>query len=125
MSEVSPGLRDFLQQRLASIDQIQVVLLLRKDRTRSWTALEVAKELGTAPESAAMRLFLLASGGLLAFEAASIPRYRYGTVDAETDALLEELAQLVAADPQAVLSAVDSRPSDPLQSFADAFRLKK
>lgn len=125
MSEVSEGLRGFLQQRLASMDQIHVVLLLRKDRTRSWTALEVAKELGTAPESAAMRLFLLASGGLLAFEPASIPRYRYGAVDVETEALLEELSQLMAEDPRAVMAAVESRSADPLQSFADAFRLKK
>lgn len=125
MNEISEGLRTFLEQRLSSLEQIEIVLLLRNDRSRSWTAMDVAKALGTAPEAAAMRLFLLASGGLLAFEASGVPRYRYAGVDPATDALLQELGEVFANDRNAVANIVDTGPRDPIRSFADAFKLKK
>ena len=125
MTVLSEPLRSFLLQRLSSVEQMEVVLLLRADRERSWTAPEVAAALRTAPEPAAMRLFLLASGGLLAFEPSAVPRYRYAGVDAESDALLEELDTAFKADREAVQAAVDSSARDPIRSFADAFKLKR
>jgi hypothetical protein len=124
-SAVSEPLKLFLQQRLASIEQIEIVLLLRVDRARSWSAPEVASELRMPPESAAMRLFLLASSGMLLFEPSGVPRYRYaGGGDAETDALVGELAEVYSDDKNAVALLVGA-PVDPLQSFADAFKFKK
>jgi hypothetical protein len=120
----SAALKDFLQQRLSSIDQIAIVLLLMRDPSRAWTAPEVAAAVGTPQESAAMRLFLLASGGLVIFEPSGMPKYRYATGNAETHALLSELAELYESDRQAVAVLVGA-PPDPLRSFADAFKLKK
>lgn len=122
---VSDALRTFLQQRLSSIDQIEIVLLLMKEPTRSFTAPEVAATLGTAPEAAAMRLFLLASGGLIAFEPSAVPRYRYVVSDDEADFMIRELGELYATDRDAVVNAIDVRAQDPLRSFADAFKLRK
>jgi hypothetical protein len=124
MAGVSERLKTFLEQRLSSIDQIDVVMLLRADPARSWTAPEVAAALRTAPEPAAMRLFLLASGGLIAFEPSSIPRYRYAEVDPELDAILQELSDVLGAHRDDVLAALQT-PGDPIRSFSDAFRLKK
>jgi hypothetical protein len=95
-------LREFLQQRLTNIDQIEIVLLLRRNPDRSWAATELAAELRSAPESAAMRLFLLASSGLVLFEAAGLPRYRYEPADAALDELLAELDAVYADDPATV-----------------------
>lgn len=120
----SDALETFLQQRLSSFDQIEIVLLLMRDSARAWTAPEVAAAVGTPPESAAMRLFLLASSGVIAFEPAGIPKYRYTAADPETHALLTELATLYDSDRQLVAS-IAGVPPDPLRSFADAFRLKK
>jgi hypothetical protein len=124
MAGVSEQLKAFLQQRLSSLDQIEVVMLLRADPARSWTAPEVAEALGTAPESAAMRLFLLASGGLIAFEPSTIPRYRYTAADAALNATLQELSEVLATNREDVLAALNS-PRDPIRSFSDAFKLKK
>lgn len=110
---------------MASVDQIEVVLLLMKEPNRSWTAPEVAAALGAPPESVAMRLFLLASSALIVFEAASVPRYRYASLDREQDRLLRELAEVYARDPKAIAEVVNTGPRDPLRSFADAFKLKK
>ena len=119
---ISESLKTFLQQRLPSIEQIEIVLLLRRDRERAWAAPEVAQELRTPPESAAMRLFLLASNGMLSFEAAGgAPRYRYIGADEE---LVNELADAYESDRAGVGAAIGA-PPDPIRSFADAFKLKK
>ena len=123
-SPLSESLKSFIQQRLASIEQIEIVLLMRADRARSWSAPEVAAELRMPPESAAMRLFLLASSGMLLFEGSGVPRYRYAGGDAETEALVGELAEVYAENRNAVAMLVGA-PVDPLQSFADAFKFKK
>lgn len=123
--QISQTLRELVQQRLTTTDQIEIVLLLRRNPGRSWTATEVATELQSAPESAAMRLFLLASSGLVLFEAAGLPRYRYEPADAAVDSLLAELDTVYAEDPAAVTAIVGAPGPDPLRSFADAFRLKR
>jgi hypothetical protein len=124
-STVSAALRGFVQQRLTTLDQVKIVLLLMAEPARAWTAPEVASAVGTPQESAAMRLFLLASTGLIVFEAAGgIPKYKFGAGDVETRAMLTELRDLYAVDPDAV-GALVGAPPDPLRSFSDAFRLKK
>lgn len=122
---ISEELREFLQQRLPSVEQIEIVLLLRSSPERSWTAPEVAARVGTPPESAAMRLFLLASSGLIVFEAAGLPRYRYASSDASVDSVLEELDRQYANERAAVVALIGGPPADPVKSFADAFKLKK
>lgn len=124
VGSASPALQSLLQQRLPSIEQIQIVLLLRGDQSRSWPATEVASELKMAQESTSMRLFLLASSGLLLFEPSGVPRYRYTAADGEVEALLGELAELYDSDRAAVAALVDA-PADPLRSFSDAFKFKK
>lgn len=123
-SAITEPLKSFLQQRLASIEQIEIVLLLRADRERSWSAPEVAAELRMPPESAAMRLFLLASSGMLLFEPSGVPRYRYAGGDAETDARVAELVEVYTNNKNGVAALIGA-PVDPLQSFADAFKFKK
>lgn len=121
---LSAPLQKFLQQHLSSFEQIEIVLLLRSDASRAWTAPEVASALVTPPESAAMRLFLLASAGLLAFEATGVPRYRY--VPSAFDELLRELADSYPASRAEIAGLLGGTPpSDPIRSFAEAFRLKK
>jgi hypothetical protein len=124
--QISEDLRAFLKGRLTSADQIEIVLLLLADPSRSWTASEVSGRLAMAPESAAMRLFLLASQGLILFEPSGVPRYRYAGGDDQTDRLLRELAASYEADREDVLRVIDARNgADPVQLFADAFKLKK
>ena len=123
---LSDELRAFLKGRLSSGDQIEIVILLLGNPERAWTALEVAEALHMAPESTAMRLFLLASSGLIVFEPAGVPRYRYVPANPASDRLMHELVEAYGQNRAEVLSAIGaSVESDPIRSFADAFKLKK
>ncbi len=113
-----------MKDRFSSADQIGIVLLLLQDSGRSWTTSEVADRLKMAPESTAMRLFLLASAGLIAFEPAGVPRYRYAATDEATDRLLHELVPVFAGNTEEVLRIIAAAEIDPIRTFADAFKLK-
>ena len=123
MPSLSETLERFLRERLPSSEQIEIVLLLRGDPERAWSAPEVAQRLATPPESTAMRLFLLASNGLVAFESAGMPRYRYAPQFENEITELEELW----TSRRELLTPLIGAPAnpDPLRSFADAFKLKK
>ena len=121
---VSEKLEHFLRARLTTADQIEIVLLLMKEPERSWTAPEVSSALRMPPESAAMRLFLLASGGLIVFEPSGVPRYKFAGGDDETKEILQELATAYESNRDAVRAIVGAGPSDPVRTFADAFKLK-
>ena len=115
----------FVRERLPSLEQIEIVLLLRGDPSRAWTAPEVSQQLGTPPESTAMRLFLLASNGVIVFDGSSgLPRYRYTPGASEHE--LNELADVYATRREALVALAGGAVApDPLRSFADAFKLKK
>jgi hypothetical protein len=121
---ISENLSQFIRERLPSVEQIEIVLLLRRDQTRAWTAPEVSQNLGTPPESTAMRLFLLASNGVIAFDGSSgLPRYRY--TPGTSEGHMVELERAYADDRTGLVALVGGGTPDPLRSFADAFKLKK
>ena len=123
MPPISESLERLIRERLPSSEQIEIVLLLRGDRERAWSAPEVSQRLGTPPESTAMRLFLLASNGVVVFEGSGIPRYRYAAAF-ETE--VEELAEAWVNQRDALTPLVGAPAApDALRSFADAFKLKK
>ena len=118
----SEELEAFVKQRFSSIEQIDILMLMKRDPQRWWSALDVAAALAMAPESAAMRLFLLASAGSIAMETQGLPAYRYLS-SSQTEALLDELAIACEQKRPAVVGLFGGGP-DPLRSFSDAFRLK-
>ncbi|HTU80889.1 MAG TPA: hypothetical protein VMF61_02105 [Candidatus Acidoferrales bacterium] len=68
-----------------------------------------------------LRLGRLIDSGLVAGEGSS---YVYAAPP-EADELVRRLAELYADRRTAVIERIFSEPRDPLQSFADAFRLRK
>jgi hypothetical protein len=122
-SGLSENLERFIRERLPSAEQIEIVLLLRHDSERAWSTPEVAQHLGTPPESTAMRLFLLASNGIVSFDATGgAPRYRYNPANEELATELAEVYQTRRGD---IYDLIGAPARDPLRSFADAFKLKK
>lgn len=122
--ELSPEVQRFIAQHIDSAEQLEILLLLQREPEKEWTALDVSQAIYTVPASATMRLEGLVAGGFVASTGGSDPRYRFSP---RSDALREQIAVLAAAyraDRVAVIKLIFARPPDPLQSFADAFRLR-
>lgn len=118
--------RLFVDENLASMEDVDAILLLLNHPTRAWTAREVAAALGIPPETTDARLSFLAGRGLLACESGPTPCYRYVVSDDEGDGLLRELADACSSDRASVADVLEPRPHRNLiRRFAEAMGLAR
>lgn len=117
-------MRELVAAKVSSPEQLDVFLLLYRAQARTWTPTQVAEALDMAPQSAGMRLFLLASAGLIEATDARDPEYRYVSSPG-----LDPLADLTVAAYESdrdTLYEIAGKPApDPVRDFADAFKLRK
>jgi hypothetical protein len=121
-SALPPRVQRFLQTHIESIEKLEVLLLLRQQPARAWTAAGVAQELRIMEASAQGRLEDLSGRGLLAYEGTDRFRYEPHSSDAQA---VNELAATYALRRVSVVSFIFAQPADRLKSFANAFRLKR
>lgn len=126
---MGPGLptqvRTLIVERISSVVQVEVLLLLHADRARVWSAADVATQLRIDPAGADAQLAGLVAQGLIqrVDGPAANPEYQY--VASPHDAAVAELAQAYNDLRVSVISLIYSKPSDTLKTFADAFRIRK
>jgi hypothetical protein len=124
--QVSEAVQQFIVKYISSVDQLEILLLLKQDPRRAWTADETARALFTQTESVAIRLVELTSQGLLSEKKlAERAVYQYGPRTPDLDAVVTELARVYPAYRVSVINLIFSKPIDKIRTFADAFRFKK
>ena len=120
---LSPEVLEFLRSSVKSVWALEVLLFLRRRSERAWTVDALTTEL----RSSAMLIGEVVAGfvaaGLVRDEGE--PGYRYGPAHTALDYAVSQVERAYAERPTAVVRAILSAPSDKIQSFADAFRLRK
>jgi hypothetical protein len=102
------------------VQQLEVLLLLRQEGARVWSADEVAARLRTHAAGAGTCLDSLALLGLVAEDDGG---FRY---DAGNRAqLVDRLAELYPTYRTRIVGMIYSDGGDDVEAFADAFRLRK
>jgi predicted transcriptional regulator len=124
MAKLPDAVRRFIAAHINSVEQLEVLLLLRADPAREWVPGEVSRELATAPDAAALRLADLEAHGLVRGRLDPVPRYRYGKLSRSKEADVAALADAYAKRRVAVITEIFAEPS-PAESFSDAFRLRR
>jgi hypothetical protein len=122
--DISEAVKVFILNCIASVEQLEVLLLLKRDPARKWSAKEVADEIRTSYSSAERRLKSLHEIKLLTFFAEN-QLYSYHPLSAETAALVDDLAQNYRTRPYRVIDLIFSKPVSRYQNLADAFKIKK
>ena len=119
--EIDARVQQFVLRYIDSLEQLEVLLLLRSRADRTWRAAEVSKELRTAERSAGVRLASLAAAGLLKEDPPGA--YRYAPRTGDLDVAAGELAEAYAVRRIAITNLIFSRPLDQVRTFADAFKI--
>lgn len=119
MADIPEDVRAFVRSSIDSVELLNVLLLLRENAERDWTAEELSAELRSSPGSIARRLAHLQRRRLAASAAG---RYRYAAA-ARADALVQRLLELYHERRTTVIDLIFSSPPDPLRSFSDAFKV--
>lgn len=120
-----PDIKRFIEAQIESLAQLEGLLLLRKEPQRLWTSSEMAKTLYLPPEMGSALLTDFSRRGFAAEVAGKSDCYSYRSIDAETDRLIDQLATIYQERRVAVISLIYSKPLNKVQTFADAFRLRK
>jgi hypothetical protein len=112
------AVEQFIARHITSVEQLELLLLLRRQPDVSLTPAEASRRLHTSPHSAGTRLAELERSRLVARDGDA---YRYGA-DAETDACVADVERYYSTHRARMIF---SRPSDEVLGFADAFRLRR
>jgi DNA-binding FadR family transcriptional regulator len=121
--ELPPQLRAFLHSCIESIEQVELLMMLRgSDRFR--TAREVATDSGVSPTTARHNLETLSARGLLEVRVGEETAYRYRPKSEELGRHCDLLAQHYITSRPAVLGFVAAESRLSIKRFADAFKLR-
>ena len=122
---LSPEVTAFIADYIESVVQLEVLLLLQASPAREHAAADLGKQLAVDPAWADAQLSNLADRGLLSRTAPPSPQYRYNPKSQELDHAVQGLARAYADRRVSVISAIFSKPSEQLRSFADAFKIRR
>ena len=121
-SDVSDEARRLIAQHITSVEQLEILLLLRRHPERTWKVGEVGEQIRTSEASAAHRLTDLADRGLIV---ANGDGYRYQPPSHEAERAIASLAEAYAERRYTVIDLIFSKPIDNLRVYADAFRFRR
>lgn len=126
LSDLPDDIRRFIASNISSVAQLEVLLLLRENREREWTAVDLGRALYMATSGMTDQLNDLASKRLAQVKHAADPLFRYGPKPGdEMDAMVDRLGNLYRERRVAVVSLIYSEPLDKARNFADAFRFRQ
>lgn len=124
--DIPEAVRALLAERVASISELETLLLLYRTAPAEWDARRVASELRIERAGAEQHLAALAARALLALrqEKDAGEHYRYAPASEGLDRAVGELASAYEKRRVSVVQMLYSKPTDGVRHFAEAFRLR-
>ncbi|HYJ04813.1 MAG TPA: hypothetical protein VEX43_06750 [Chthoniobacterales bacterium] len=118
------SVQQFLSKYIRSLEQLEVLLLLRNSPNRSWTSAEVYEVVRSSRSSVEERLESFVQLGFLAKENGPPATFRYAPTE-NLGAAVDETAGAYQKWRVRVIEAIFTPVVDPAQRFADAFKVRK
>jgi predicted transcriptional regulator len=122
--ELPQDVKRFILERIDSVELLDVLLLLRSDESKPWSADTGSAELRANPASVARRLAYLENLGLIEEDGQKIGSYRYAPKTLSDRELLDQLAEVYKIRRTTVLRLIFS-PVRKAIDLASAFNLKR
>lgn len=116
-------LRAFIRENLASVWELELLLLIHRERARSWRAVELNREIRGSLGLVTQILEKLVRAGLVAQDGDET--FRFAPRSPELEELVTELAEAYGARPFAIVREILAAPNEKIQFLADAFKVKK
>ena len=117
------GLHDFIARNIRSVEQLEILLLVARDRETTWTVQSVYDVILSTKPSVEQWLDAFTRAGFLEKDSTGASGYRYLAAEGSAE-LVKDLGLLYKTKPVRVIEAIYKPDRNPAQSFADAFRLK-
>jgi hypothetical protein len=123
---ISAAVADFVKSHITSVEEMEVMALMHSRPGIPWTVEGLARELGSTTESITGRLVSFIALRIVAARAEGGRQvFACAPADPDVAALLREVVRTYRERRIAMTTLIYERPTTPLRSFADAFRLRK
>ena len=113
----------FVRNSIRSAWMLDLLLLLRRDPQRQWTAEALVREVRGSIALVTESLMSLKAIGLVALS--DTGTYFYRPESTELDELAAALGELYRQKPTTILRTIFTSPSDKIRSFSDAFLIRR
>jgi len=126
-SEISEELKRFIHLHIDSVEQLEVLLLLKAQPHKQWTAADVSQALFIQQASAGGRLSSLQGSGLLHTDniGQSKASYRYEPHNAALARMVDNLELAYKERKHSVITLIFSKPNENIRVFSDAFKIRR
>jgi hypothetical protein len=119
---ISESLKRFLREQIQTVFRLEVLLLLHRNRSRSFTAADIAHELGFDSDLAEQQLIALVTLQVIKTNSDQ-SCYRYAPVNAELRSMVDQLAAGYSRQRVPILSMILAEHPDRTRLFSEAFRM--
>jgi hypothetical protein len=123
---IPEDVKRFIETNIDSVDQLEILRVLGEDPRREWCGSALVQEVQTRSQTIGQHLSALQARGLLVIESqGSELCCRYGASNPELENMIGKLLRVYRERPVTMINLVYAKARRDIQSFADAFRLKK
>jgi hypothetical protein len=119
--EIPSEVRDFVFQNLDSVEQLEILLLLHSEPSKTWSIDAISDQLRSNPNSVRTRLKLLLEQRHVLLEK-DLNTYQYQLRDPAAGTALDLLSQIYKVHKYRILEIIFS-PLKKSRDFADAFKI--
>jgi hypothetical protein len=121
--QISEELRRFVKDDIRTVLGLEVLLLLHDQQPRSFSATEIAQELGFEIEDTQDQLTALEALGLAIQSTTDDSRYEYHPLNASLASTVDQLALAYSTRRIPILTVILADYSHRTRLFAEAFRI--
>ncbi|HYG34462.1 MAG TPA: hypothetical protein VEC99_06735 [Clostridia bacterium] len=122
-SPTSQELDQFIARYIGSVEQLEILCLLSVNPAKPWSVSEVFRVIQSSEPSVQERLEEFQREGFLVRETDGL--YRYAPKAPDLTRMVAELAKAYQERRVTIVEMIYRPRGNPLQDFADAFRLRK
>jgi hypothetical protein len=116
-------LRQFIAEHVHSIEQLEILILLGENSTKAWSVSEVFRQIQSSEKSVLNCLEEFRRAGLANSNGAGL--YNFLARDGPLAGTVPALAKAYRERRVSIIECIYEKPRNPIQNFADAFRLRK
>jgi hypothetical protein len=117
--------RQFLARYIQSVEQLEILLLVSGDPGKAWTSSEVYGIIRSSEASVTSRLECFTRDGFLLASPGPPATYQYRPPSDVIRSAVGKATELYQSRRVRMVEAIFTSELDPLQGFADAFKLRK
>lgn len=119
---ISERVKHFIFEYIDSVEQLDVLLFIRLNKDKTWNCDNIAHEIRSSSKSVSTRLQALEQTGFLEKDPQNTQLFKYKMGSADTEATLDDLAEIYKLKKQKVLELIFS-PLKKSRHFANAFKV--